>query len=58
MQEINKVLIVGAGIMGAGIAQVCAGAGHSVDLHDSMEGGVARALAAMQKAGVRMSTGS
>ena len=32
------VLVVGAGIMGAGIAQVAALAGHPVWLHDAREG--------------------
>ena len=37
------VLVVGAGIMGAGIAQVAAQAGHSVRLFDTREGAAARA---------------
>ena len=45
MQDIKKVLVVGAGIMGAGIAQVCAGAGYLVNLHDSVDGVAAKALA-------------
>jgi 3-hydroxybutyryl-CoA dehydrogenase len=35
------VLVVGAGIMGAGIAQVAAQAGHTVWLHDAREGAAA-----------------
>ena len=31
----RPVLVVGAGVMGAGIAQVAAQAGHTVWLHDS-----------------------
>ena len=37
------VLVVGAGIMGAGIAQVAAQAGHPVLLHDAREGAAAAA---------------
>jgi 3-hydroxybutyryl-CoA dehydrogenase len=37
------VLVVGAGIMGAGIAQVAAMAGHAVMLHDAREGAAAQA---------------
>jgi 3-hydroxybutyryl-CoA dehydrogenase len=39
------VLVVGAGIMGAGIAQVAAQAGHAVMLFDSREGAAAEARA-------------
>ena len=39
------VLVVGAGIMGAGIAQVAAQAGHAVRLHDAREGAAAQAKA-------------
>ncbi|RDW20518.1 3-hydroxybutyryl-CoA dehydrogenase [Oceanobacillus chungangensis] len=34
---INKVMVIGAGQMGAGIAQVCAQAGYEVLLHDMSE---------------------
>ena len=37
------MLVVGAGIMGAGIAQVAAQAGHAVLLHDAREGAAAEA---------------
>lgn len=37
------VLVVGAGIMGAGIAQVAAQAGHPVFLHDARDGAAAQA---------------
>ncbi len=40
-----SVLVVGAGIMGAGIAQVAAQAGHRVFLHDTREGAAAQARA-------------
>jgi 3-hydroxybutyryl-CoA dehydrogenase len=39
----TPVLVVGAGIMGAGIAQVAAQAGHAVMLHDAREGAAAAA---------------
>ncbi len=39
------VLVVGAGIMGAGIAQVAAQAGHQVYLHDAREGAAVDAKA-------------
>lgn len=38
MKEINTILVAGAGVMGAGIAQVCANAGCKVYLYDAMEG--------------------
>ena len=37
------VLVVGAGIMGAGIAQVAAQAGHPVKLFDARDGAAAEA---------------
>ena len=37
------VLVIGAGIMGAGIAQVAAQAGHPVQLFDAREGAAAQA---------------
>jgi 3-hydroxybutyryl-CoA dehydrogenase len=39
----TPVLVVGAGIMGAGIAQVAAQAGHPVFLHDAREGAASQA---------------
>ncbi len=42
-QILPSVFVVGAGIMGAGIAQVAAQAGHVVLLHDSREGAAAEA---------------
>jgi len=41
----GPVLVIGAGIMGAGIAQVAAQAGHDVMLHDAREGAAAAAKA-------------
>jgi len=44
----TPVLVVGAGIMGAGIAQVAAQAGHPVWLYDTREGAAAQAKAQLQ----------
>ncbi len=41
----SPVAVVGAGTMGAGIAQVAATAGHPVFLFDSIDGAVDKALA-------------
>jgi 3-hydroxybutyryl-CoA dehydrogenase len=43
----EHVLVVGAGQMGGGIAQVLAAAGRQVSLHDAAPGAVERGLAAM-----------
>jgi 3-hydroxybutyryl-CoA dehydrogenase len=45
----EHVLVVGAGQMGGGIAQVVAASGRRVSLHDELPGAVERALAAMEK---------
>ena len=45
----ERVLVVGAGQMGAGIAQVVAASGREVLLHDPFPGAVERGLAAMRK---------
>ena len=42
------VALVGAGTMGAGIAQVAAVAGHPVIVYDAAEGAAARAVAAVR----------
>jgi 3-hydroxybutyryl-CoA dehydrogenase len=42
--EIERVLVVGSGLMGSGIAQVCAQSGVEVILHDVSEQALARAL--------------
>jgi 3-hydroxybutyryl-CoA dehydrogenase len=45
----EHVLVVGAGQMGGGIAQVVASSGRRVSLHDAQEGAVERSLGAMRK---------
>jgi 3-hydroxybutyryl-CoA dehydrogenase len=45
----EHVLVVGAGQMGGGIAQVVAASGRRVSLHDPFPGAVERALEAMRK---------
>ncbi len=45
----ERVLVVGAGQMGAGIAQVAAVSGRHVLLHDAAPGAVEKGLAAMRK---------
>jgi 3-hydroxybutyryl-CoA dehydrogenase len=45
----DHVLVVGAGQMGGGIAQVVAASGRRVSLHDAVPGAVERGLEAMRK---------
>ena len=45
----ERVLVVGAGQMGAGIAQVVAASGREVLLHDAMPGAVDRGLETMRR---------
>jgi len=45
----QHVLVVGAGQMGGGIAQVIAASGRRVSLHDEVPGAVGRALEAMER---------
>jgi len=47
--HLEHVLVVGAGQMGAGIAQVVAASGRRVSLHDAAPGATERGLAAMRK---------
>jgi 3-hydroxybutyryl-CoA dehydrogenase len=47
--EFEHVLVVGAGQMGGGIAQVVAASGRHVSLHDAQPGATDRALEAMRK---------
>jgi len=49
-----KVAVLGAGQMGCGIAQVCATAGHSVDLYDSAEGCAAAAADRIEQVLMRL----
>ncbi|TFG38536.1 MAG: 3-hydroxyacyl-CoA dehydrogenase family protein [Syntrophobacterales bacterium] len=46
--EIKQVLVVGAGLMGSGIAQVCAQAGVEVLLHDASAEALARAVKSIE----------
>jgi 3-hydroxybutyryl-CoA dehydrogenase len=50
----EQVLVVGAGQMGGGIAQVVAASGRRVFLHDAMPGAVDRALESMRKSLTRL----
>lgn len=47
--ELEHVLVVGAGQMGGGIAQVVAASGRRVSLHDAVPGAVERGLATIEK---------
>ena len=47
--ELEHVLVVGAGQMGGGIAQVVAASGRRVSLHDPFPGAIDRGLATMRK---------
>ncbi|HEY2326077.1 MAG TPA: 3-hydroxyacyl-CoA dehydrogenase NAD-binding domain-containing protein [Gaiellaceae bacterium] len=47
--KLEHVLVVGAGQMGGGIAQVVAASGRRVSLHDPFPGAVDKGMAAMQK---------
>ena len=50
----EHVLVVGAGQMGGGIAQVVAASGRRVSLHDPLPGAVERGLEAMRKSLTRL----
>jgi 3-hydroxybutyryl-CoA dehydrogenase len=50
----EHVLVVGAGQMGGGIAQVVAASGRHVSLHDEVPGAVERAFGAMEKSLARL----
>src|SRR5581483_11638088 len=52
--ELEHVLVVGAGQMGGGIAQVVAASGRRVSLHDPYPGAVERGLAAMRRSLTRL----
>ncbi len=47
--NINVIMVIGAGQMGSGIAQVCAQAGFQVILYDQEEAAVERGMASIQK---------
>ena len=47
--KLEHVLVVGAGQMGGGIAQVVAASGRRVSLHDPFPGATDRALATMER---------
>ncbi len=47
--QVNAIGVIGAGIMGSGIAQVAAGAGYSVVLQDLSEEALERGVAAINK---------
>ena len=51
--EIKKIMVIGAGQMGAGIAQVCATAGYDVFLHDLNEAFVKKGLGTIENNLVR-----
>jgi len=52
--ELEHVVVVGAGQMGGGIAQVVAASGRRVSLHDPFPGAVDRGLEAMRKSLARL----
>src|SRR4026209_2454566 len=52
--QFEHVLVLGAGQMGGGIAQVVAASGRRVSLYDEASGAVERALAAMEKSLTRL----
>jgi 3-hydroxybutyryl-CoA dehydrogenase len=52
--ELEHVLVVGAGQMGAGIAQVVAASGRRVSLHDPYPGAIERGLGAIRKSVERL----
>jgi 3-hydroxybutyryl-CoA dehydrogenase len=52
--QFGHVLVVGAGQMGAGIAQVVAASGRRVSIHDAAPGAVDRGLDAMRKSLTRL----
>jgi 3-hydroxybutyryl-CoA dehydrogenase len=54
IERAAPVAVVGAGTMGAGIAQVAAVAGHPVIVYDAAEGAAARAVAAVRDRAARL----
>ena len=49
MKKSDTVIVAGAGVMGAGIAQVCAMAGYQVQLYDISHEGLDKGLATIKK---------
>jgi len=49
MKEVKKIIVAGAGVMGAGIAQVCAMNGYSVVLYDISQEGLDKGKATIEK---------
>lgn len=49
MKKINEIIVAGAGVMGAGIAQVCAMNNYKVTLYDISEDGIKKGLAGIEK---------
>src|SRR5699024_5009012 len=47
--DIKKIMVIGAGQMGAGIAQVCATAGYTVTLHDQSEDALAQGMKGIER---------
>ena len=47
--SIQNIMVIGAGQMGSGIAQVCAMAGYDVTLHDIKEEFVQKGIGTIQK---------
>lgn len=47
--SVKKVLVIGAGQMGSGIAQVCAQSGYDVTLHDVKDEAVEKGLAGIER---------
>jgi 3-hydroxybutyryl-CoA dehydrogenase len=52
--QFERVLVVGAGQMGSGIAQVAAAAGCRVSLHDSVPGATDRALETIRRSAAKL----
>ena len=46
--DIKKIGVVGAGTMGAGVAQICADFGYTVILYNRSEAGMQRAVERLQ----------
>ena len=47
--DIKKIMVIGAGQMGAGIAQVCAASGYTVYLNDLEQAFIDKGLARIEK---------